>query len=100
VIPHQISDPQCYQLTAARNSPNDQKPHPSLNLDTGSFNIWWQRVFTQHSVMTAQASALMRRIGESAHPAIPASIKHADHASGEFGHLKEVAEQVANNELK
>jgi hypothetical protein len=42
-----------------------------LNINVGSFDIWWQRVFADHTVMAAQASALMRahrQIGASSEP--------------------------------
>jgi len=60
VNPHQQFNPQCGQLSAAQIRPNDQRPHPSLNLTVESFDIWWQRINAHHAVMAAQASALMR----------------------------------------
>ena len=33
-------------------------PNPSLGVD--GFNIWWQKIFAQHTAIAAEASALMR----------------------------------------
>jgi len=60
VNPHQQSNPRCGQLSAARNWLNDPRLRPSFNINVGSFDIWWQRVFAHHAVMAAQASALVR----------------------------------------
>jgi hypothetical protein len=68
VNPHKQSNPQCGQLSAARNRLNGQRADPNLNASVESFDIWWQRVFTHHAVIAAQASALMqahRRFGAS-----------------------------------
>jgi hypothetical protein len=60
VNPHQNVNLQPGQLSAARNTPNDQWLHPCLNINAGSLDCWWQRVFAHHAVMAAQADALIR----------------------------------------
>jgi hypothetical protein len=60
VNPHQNFNPQCGQLSVARNRLNDPRLRPSLNINVGNFDIWWQGVFAHHAVTAAQASALMR----------------------------------------
>ena len=73
---HPNFNPQFSQLSVAGKSPNNQQRHRSLNINAGSFDSWWQGIFAQHAVMTAQASALV-----AAHRRVSASSEsHVDQA--------------------
>jgi hypothetical protein len=60
VNPRQQFNPQSNRHSDAQNRLNDSQLPPSLNINLGSFDIWWQGVFANHEVMAAQASELMR----------------------------------------
>jgi hypothetical protein len=71
---HQQLSRKCLQPSTAHHGLDHKSSLPSLDLTLETFDVWWQRVFAQHVVLAAQASALIR-----AHRRVSASNRsHAD----------------------